>query len=139
MKLYHKGYYIKYLPVKFRELANVCDYLECEQEKRLTPTERRNLEEALFCQRVELTFLSQFRRVYPLEAEQIGDTMPVQVTRIITNDGQQYFVLLFSNGVSVRCPGSLYVIAPVRTSEKYATGLAVGKIPPPGAEQLQLF
>lgn len=139
MKHYHNNYYIKLIPGKFKELPNISDYLENEHQKRLLPLERKNLVEALFQQRVEISFLQQFRRDKTLEAEQIGNAKPVKVTRVITNDGQQYFVLQFINGAAVRCPGTLYNVAPEKSEIKYASGLNNSKILlPPGTEQLQL-
>nr|WP_321357209.1 hypothetical protein [uncultured Draconibacterium sp.] len=138
MKHYHNGHYIKLIPARFSELANIGDYLEDEHGKRLLPVERKNLVYALFCQRVEIVFLQQFRKHNPLESEQIGTARPTRVTKVVTNDGQEYFVLRFNNGAAIRCPGTLYAISPVKNKLKYATGLNTCKIPPPGNEQLQI-
>jgi hypothetical protein len=139
MKYYHNNYHIKHIPGKYRELANLSHYLEDEHNKRLLPVERINLEQALFEQRVEKIFLQQFRKYQALEAEQIAGAKPIAVTKVTSNDRQQYFVLQFSNGAAVRCSCLLYNIAPQKHQMNFASALRPVKVPkPPGAGQLQL-
>jgi hypothetical protein len=135
MKHFHNERYIKLIPGKYRELANISDYLEDEHERRLNPVERKNLVDALFQQRTEVSFLQQFRKKQPLEAEQIENAKPIGVTKVTTNDRQQYFVLQFSNGAAVRCPGSLYNIAPEKHQMNFASSLQPTKQPTARAEQ----
>ncbi|WP_297095539.1 hypothetical protein [uncultured Draconibacterium sp.] len=131
MELHYKGRYLKLIPRKFFEIENITDYLEDEFDKRLTDTERENLSAALFQQRVERSFLSGLKEREPLVAEQIEGAKPIITYRVITNDGQRYYVLKLDNGRSVRCSEAVYRISPNKGRIRYANGLNSGKIPPP--------
>lgn len=131
MELYISNKAFKRVPKKYAQLQNITHHLEDEFTYNLTTAERNNLRWALFHQQVQQSFLNRFLHDHPLEAEQIGGAKAIGVTKVTTNDGQQYFVLQFSNGAAVRCPGHLFALSPVQQRHNYASSLNNRKIPPP--------
>lgn len=139
MKLYHNKYYIKLIPDEFQELENITDYLEDEDEKRLTKRERENIKVAIMQQRVSKVLMPALKANDPLVLEQIQDAVPVKTYKVTTNDHQVYYVVEFDNRVKVRCSEAIFRISPIRGRLKYAACLSTNRIPPPAREQLRLF
>lgn len=116
MKLYHNGHYIKDIPEKYKDIANITDYLDNEFSPRLTKTERKALDQELL--KIYLAgFFESIKRTNPAVAEMLGKTEPVTV-RKIQRRNDSYWVVRTSNGIEIRCSKLLWSQSPVKEEIK---------------------
>jgi len=137
MKIYYKNRLIKRVKEKYQVIKNITDYLEDFEHIRPIKAEIRYLDQALFEEQISWLTL-KFKYNEPLVYEQIQQAKPVKAYRVTTSDGQIYYSLEFSNGLSVRCPEQIFRIAPVKMKLKQTNSLS-RQIAPPSVEQLRLF
>lgn len=112
-KYYHNGHYIKLIPDKYDCIENIGDFLEELDRKRLTGSERENLQGELLRLYLEV-FVDEINRNSLLRPH-INGAIPSAVVRVRTKE-KLYHAVKFSNGVEVRCKRTLYLNAPVKTS-----------------------
>lgn len=115
MKLLHNNIHIKNIPKKYESIKNASDFLECEDLKRLSPEERKSLDEEL----VRLHFLEFVSQVKSkgIMAELLNNQNPVAVAKITTRN-RIYHALQFSNGMELVCSGKFYNSSPIKKNIK---------------------
>lgn len=137
MLLSYKNRKIKLIPVKYRHISNITDYLEDFDHLRLSDDERKSLEHALFVQAAS-GFIASLAQNEHLVHEHVGNAHPVYAVKADTSDGQTYYALKMSNNVSVRCSEDIYRMSPIKQNIWYTNSLSKQLAPPP-VEQLRMF
>lgn len=137
MILKHNDRPIKLIPLKYQVIENITDYLEDFSYIRLSKIERESLDSAMFRQAAD-KFLEKLEENNKLAHEQVKKAFPMLALRVETSDGQRYYALKMSNGISVRCDEQLYRLAPTRENLRYGNSLN-RQIAPPSVEQLRMF
>lgn len=123
MIIYYRDRPLKLIPRKYDAIIGLTDHLEDFDHIRLSDNERQNLDMALFRQQAQ-SFIKSLADREPLVYEQIHSARPVMVHQVTTNDGQIYYSLKMSNGISVRCTRILFDLSPTKGRIKYAAQLS---------------
>lgn len=115
MKLFHNNYYVKMIPEKFGVIKNATDFLDDIENKRLTETERRALNEEL----TKLLFAEFVKdaKSKTIMRDILKDAHPVFVAKIQTRE-HHYYVVRFSNKIELKCSHDLYNSAPIKKTIK---------------------
>ena len=135
MKIYLKsGRYIKTVPRKYAIIPNLPDYFEDIDHVRLSCSEYKILDLALFAVQNE-RFICRLQLLSEYNYEKIRKSSPLRAFEVTTSDGQLYYSLQFRNGYSVRCPKDIYNQCPVKDIATFPSE----NVAPPKLIQLTLF
>lgn len=110
-KYIHNGHYVKMIPTEFETIENIGDYLEDLDKKRLTDSERENLQGALLRLYLKV-FMAKVNRNALLRPI-INGAFPSAVIQVRTKD-RLYHAVQFDNGVEVKCKQKIYLNSPVK-------------------------
>lgn len=138
MILQHNGHSIKLIPEKYLVIENITDYLDNEHQRRLTNTERFNLDQALFVHYAN-DFIQRLSEADKLVFEQVKDADPVACVCLKNGLGDTQYALRLSNGIKVLCHPRLFELATTKEYQTYASALPTIAITNDQAIQLTLF
>ena len=102
---------IKLIPSKFRVIENITDYLEYEDQRRLTKFERKHLEKALFLHHFARLIASLEWR-YPETYEKVKDSNPAFAVKVKIHGQSTSFAIRTDNNISLKCSQQLYELCP---------------------------
>jgi hypothetical protein len=102
---------VKSIPIKYKCLENIEDYIDDLHHARLTVTERENLNIQLL--RHKMSDIIAEIRSTPGLRDIIQIAEPVVAMKVNTRN-ETYHIIRFSNGKEVRCKASLFKGSPVK-------------------------
>jgi hypothetical protein len=116
MKLIYNEQHIKNIPKRLfmgLEYDQMIGMLDDFDHKRLSPTERLNMEKQM-CAELINDFLEKLPKII---MERISRNQVVAANRISTQL-ERYYTLTFQNKLEIRCPGIIYNKFPVKEKIK---------------------
>jgi len=122
MIIKHKSRKIKLIPVKYLVIENITDFLENEDQLRLTEAERCHLEKALFRATFNRLIVS-LEKQDPELYDRVKDSNPVYAVKVKIHGQSTSFAIRTDNNISLKCPKKLYDLCPDK--RKNATQLTL--------------
>lgn len=111
MILKHKNKPLKLIPSKYQVIENITDFLENEDQRRLTEAERHHLENALFRNTFDRLIASLESRD-PETYEKVKDSNPVYAVKVKAYGESTSYAIRTSNNISLKCSKQLYEQCP---------------------------
>ena len=105
------------MPDKYSVVDNITDYLEDFEHIRLTKSERKSLDLALFAAEIDW-FIRDIKKNEPMVYKLIQNAKPLSVSKVRTIDGEILYQLKMCNNLDVVCTKQIYRLSPVKIQTK---------------------
>lgn len=115
MKYFYNNHHLKTIPAHFAGIENLEDYIDDLEKKRLSETERQQLNAVLMRERM-IEFINSISEDPKLK-EHITKTEP-RTAACVQTRSDRYYVIIFDNKKEVRCDINTYNAAPIKTTIK---------------------
>jgi len=122
MIIKHKSRKIKLIPVKYLVIENITDFLENEDQLRLTEAERCHLDKALFFATYN-RLIASLEKQDPELYDKVKDSNPMYAVKFKANGQRTIFIIRTDNNISLQCSKQLYKLCP--NKRKNATQLTL--------------
>ncbi|OFX56310.1 MAG: hypothetical protein A2066_12980 [Bacteroidetes bacterium GWB2_41_8] len=111
MILKHKNRPLKLIPIKYAFIKNITDFLEDEDQRRLTTAERAHLDKALYLHHFN-NLINSLQSNDQKTYEKVKNASPVYAVKVKPHGQSTTYTIRTNNNITLKCSKLLYELCP---------------------------